>query len=99
MQLGNASGVIGVVVGDQNVPQRQSVLGQGGAHWRCVARIHHQGIVAVVQQPDVVIGERGDRKELHGAGAGGWPQWIENAAHRSGGAEKPDGPNAQCNAA
>jgi hypothetical protein len=64
-QLQRAAYVIGVVVGQQDRAQAQTVLLQRDLDRRGFARIHHDGLTGtIVQQPDVIIGQRRQRYDV-----------------------------------
>lgn len=64
-QCGNAAGVVGVVVGDQDGCQAQAVGGKGGIDHRGLSRIHHHRTGAGAQQPDIVIAQGGKGDNVH----------------------------------
>lgn len=71
----NASRVILVMMGDENALQSHAMRFEEGNHRSSVARVDCEGISCfVMQQPDVVVAERGYRVDLehrgHGAGSG-----------------------------
>lgn len=60
-QLGHAAGVVAVVVGHYNGLQLQIKAAQRRKRGRSLAWVDDQRVLSVVQQPDVVVVESGQR--------------------------------------
>ena len=59
-QISDAAGMICVVVCDQDVLQRDPwMVVKPGKHLMGAARVNHQGVPIIVQQPDVVVSKCG----------------------------------------
>ena len=66
--------VVLVVMGEQDGRQPQALVSQGRDDRLLVARVHDQGLVAVLlaEQPDVVVVKSGDGTDDEHGGPSGW---------------------------
>lgn len=63
----NAPDVIVVVVRNEDRREPEAMLSKGALDDLCVARIDHGSLIAVAQEPDVVIAKRGKRDNVAAA--------------------------------
>ena len=92
-ELGQAGGVVGVVVGNPDLAQRQAVGFQVAYYGGGIAGVDADGFVALLEQPDVVVGKGWDRGDFEHDGdvnklTKGWPiASLHSILHDKGAAD------------
>lgn len=73
-----AASVVGMVVGNGNSCQGELVLLQKLCNRLVRTRVNNERLLPVMQYPDVVVGQRGQGKQLHGVVVGSFNgKWVE----------------------